>query len=92
MFLLSTWSIFGWMGNGGQDFLTINTLLLEQSFMVKSRWEGGGWPMCQPQFKDKELGSWIGMDLGSNLGTFWDRGLGLGLGLDNYDLPSGRED
>ena len=57
--------------------------------MVKSG-GGGRWVA---QFK--ESGSWIGMDLGtlgSNLGTFWDRGLGLGLGLDNYDLPSGRED
>ena len=57
--------------------------------MVKSG-GGGRWVA---QFK--ESGSWIGMDLGtlgSNLETFWDRGLGLGLGLDNYDLPSGRED
>ena len=50
--------------------------------MVKSRWEGGGWPMCQPQFK--ELGSWIGMDLGTQGPTLepfgtgdWDWDLGL---------------
>ena len=25
----------------------------------------------------------LGLDLGSDLGTYWDGGLGLGLGLDN---------
>ena len=42
-------------------------------------WVGGGWPPVQ------RFGIWIfwtSLDLGSELGTCWDRGWGLGLELD----------
>ena len=60
---------------------------LEHSFIIKSwGWDGGG-GQCDycvsPSSKNWIFGLFIlGLDLGSDLGTCWDGGLGIGLGLD----------
>ena len=89
LFLMSTLSI--WMGRGdhSKTFLPLALFCWSTPSLLKVGGGGGGVVahviiVSAPAQRIGFFGFFrLGLDLGSTLGTYWDGGLGLGLGLDN---------